>query len=195
YQETPESAIPWVMLEFDPYLDRALTQLNFKAGNILEIGMGSGIQAIELAERGFQVTATELSHTAVSLAQNRAKEKGLEIDFRQDDILNSKLDGEFDCVLDRGCFHCFHSEQIPEYVRTVNRLLKPRGYLFLQCRSSLESTDVLKGYTAPYRYAPKEIEEIFSGQFNALSIEYAQYSDYIPGKPTMLFCILEKAGT
>ncbi|MDY6937889.1 MAG: class I SAM-dependent methyltransferase [Cyanobacteriota bacterium] len=193
YRETPEDRIPWMMFEFDPYVDRALTQLNLNARNVLEVGTGSGLQALELAKRGFQVTATDISHAAVSLARNKAKEKGVEIDFKQDDILNSKLNGEFDLILDRGCFHCFHTQQIPEYIRTVRRLLTSPGYLLLQCRSDLESTNLLKSYTAPYRYAPKDIEEIFSDRFNIVSIERAQYTDYIPGKPTQLFCILEKS--
>lgn len=193
YRETPEDRIPWMMFELDPYVERSLTQLNLNAGKVLEVGTGSGIQAIELAKRGFQVTATDISHVAVSLARNNAKEKGVKIDFKQDDLLNSQLNGEFDLILDRGCFHCFHTEQIREYVCTVYRLLKSPGYLLLQCRSDLESTNVLKNYNAPYRYAPKDIEKIFSRQFNIVSIENARYTDYIPGKPTMLFCILEKS--
>ena len=190
YEKTPEGSAPWFMLEFDRYLEQALGQLKINTGKVLEVGSGSGIQAIELAKRGFDVTATDLSYRAVSLAQKRSKEQGLIVDFKQDDILDSCLEEKFDIILDRGCFHCFHPEQVPVYVHAVSGLLNPKGYLLIQCRSNLESTNLLRPYTAPYRYAPKDIEEVFGCQFSIISIENAQYSDYIPGKPSQLFCIL-----
>jgi 2-polyprenyl-3-methyl-5-hydroxy-6-metoxy-1,4-benzoquinol methylase len=74
-------------------------------GTALDLGTGPGTQAMALAERGFQVTATDLSVTAIQKAQKQAQEKGLNVSFVQDDILNSTLDQKFDFVLDRGCFH------------------------------------------------------------------------------------------
>ncbi len=97
--------MPWFNPDIDPDVDRALTKLSLQAGTVLDLGTGPGTQAMALTERGFTVTATDISATAVEKAQGIAKQRGLDISWRQDDILNSNLDRTFDFVLDRGCFH------------------------------------------------------------------------------------------
>jgi hypothetical protein len=50
-----------------------------------------------------------ISEAAITQADSKAKEEGLDISFIQDDIFKSRLDQEFDFGFDRGCFHVFHS--------------------------------------------------------------------------------------
>jgi 2-polyprenyl-3-methyl-5-hydroxy-6-metoxy-1,4-benzoquinol methylase len=140
-----------------------------------------------LAERGFKVTATDISEAAVSRAQSIAKEKGLDISWKQDDIFNSKLDSQFDLVFDRGCFHVFPPERRHDYVRVVGRLIKPKGYLFLKCFSHLQP-----GEEGPYRFTPEEITEIFSSQFKVCSVEETVYQGTLDPFPRALFSVLEK---
>jgi 2-polyprenyl-3-methyl-5-hydroxy-6-metoxy-1,4-benzoquinol methylase len=139
-----------------------------------------------LAERGFKVTATDISEAAVSRAQSIAKEKGLDISWRQDDIFNSKLDLEFDLVFDRGCFHVFPPERRHDYVRVVGSLIKPKGYLFLKCFSHLQP-----GEEGPYRFTPQEIRKIFSSQFKVCSVEETVYQGTLDPFPRALFSVLE----
>lgn len=92
YQEKEVESMPWFNPNLDLDLEQALTKLNLHQGAALDLGTGPGTQAIALAERGFQVTATDISDTAVNRAKGIAREKNLNIDFRQDDIFNSQLD-------------------------------------------------------------------------------------------------------
>ena len=57
-QQTVES-MPWFNPELDDNLATALDELRLHAGSILDIGTGPGTQAMQLARRGFDVTATE----------------------------------------------------------------------------------------------------------------------------------------
>lgn len=139
-----------------------------------------------LAQRGFKVTATDISDTAVSQAQEKAQEKGLNIDFRQDDILNSNLDKTFDFVFDRGCFHVLLPAHRQDYVSTVAGLIKPGGYLLLKCFSQLETRE-----SGPYRFTPAQIQEIFSSRFNVISTEETVYHGTLDPLPRALFCVLE----
>lgn len=50
-------------------------------GALLEVGSGPGTQAIELAKRGFRVTATDISSTAVAKAEERASKEGVPVHF------------------------------------------------------------------------------------------------------------------
>ena len=188
YQEKPVESMPWFNPNLDSDLDQALTKLNIQSGTALDLGTGPGTQAIALAERGFNVTATDLSATAIEKAQAIAQQKGLDISWKQDDILNTQLDQTFDFVLDRGCFHVFPPERRQDYLRVVERLIKPNGYLFLKCFSHLETRE-----EGPYRFTPEEIKEIFSNQFNVISVEETVYQGTLEHFPRALFCILKKS--
>jgi 2-polyprenyl-3-methyl-5-hydroxy-6-metoxy-1,4-benzoquinol methylase len=188
YQDHDVESMPWFNPDLDLDLDQALTDLNLHTGTVLDLGTGPGTQAIALAERGFKVTATDISDTAIQKALIRAKEKGLDISFRQDDIFNTKLNQEFDFVLDRGCFHVFPPERRQDYVRILDSLIKPQGYLFLKCFSHLETRE-----GGPYRFAPEEIREIFSSRFNVSSVKETVYQGTLDPLPKALFCILEKS--
>ena len=188
YQDQNVESMPWFNPDLDPDLDQALTKLNLHTGTALDLGTGPGTQAMSLAARGFKVTGTDISSTAIEKAQAVAKEKGLDILWRQDDILNSSLDQKFDVVLDRGCFHVFPPEQRQDYVRVVDGLIKPNGYLFLKCFSHLETREA-----GPYRFTPEEIKEIFNSRFNVLSVEQTVYHGTLDPFPRALFCIVEKS--
>ena len=106
-----------------------------------------------------------------------------------DDILNSRLGQKFDFVFDRGCFHIFSPEQRQNYVEVLARLIKPGGYLFLKCFSYKETMDE----NGPYRYTPKEIEEIFHNQFQLKAICDGVFHGNLKPPPQALFCSLQKS--
>ena len=66
---------------------------------VLDAGCGTGTASIELARRGAEVVAIDLSPTLVQHAQERAEEQGIDdIDFRAGDMLDPSL-GHFDYVV------------------------------------------------------------------------------------------------
>jgi 2-polyprenyl-3-methyl-5-hydroxy-6-metoxy-1,4-benzoquinol methylase len=187
YQEQSVESMPWFHASLDPDVEAALIKLDCQTGSVLDLGTGPGTQAIALAQRGFQVTATDLSATAVHQAAAKAQEQRMEISFKQDDILNSHLDQTFDVILDRGCFHVLSPEHRPTYVTTVANLLKPNGHLFLKCFSNLEMRE-----SGPYRFTATEIQAIFASRFTLWSAEATVYHGTLNPLPKAIFCILKK---
>jgi len=57
-----------------------------KAGKALDLACGTGRHALFLAEKGWRVTAVDNSAVGIEIAKQRAKEKGLTIDFRLADL-------------------------------------------------------------------------------------------------------------
>lgn len=188
YQAQEVESMPWFHPDLDADLEKALKKLGLTQGTALDLGTGPGTQALALAERGFQVTATDLSVTAIQKGQRKAQEKGLNISFVQDDILNSTLDQKFDFVLDRGCFHVLPPERRQEYVHVVSHLLKDGGYLFLKCFSQRETRE-----EGPYRFNPEQIQTIFTPLFKIHAVEESVYFGTLDPLPKALFCILEKS--
>ena len=153
YQQQAIESMPWFYLELDDDLRHALAALGLRSGNALDLGTGPGTQALQLARRGFNVTATDISETAIRLAREQAEAQGCAIRWVQDDILATQLAAPFDLIFDRGCFHVLPPEQRQAYVRTVADLLQAGGYLFLKCFSHLQP-----GTQGPHRFTPDQIQ-------------------------------------
>jgi cyclopropane fatty-acyl-phospholipid synthase-like methyltransferase len=189
YQHQEIESMPWFNPELDGDLENALDELGLRSGSALDLGTGPGTQAIHLACRGFAVTATDISEAAIRLANEKARKQGLEIIWVQDDILDTRLDQQFDLIFDRGLFHVLAPERRGDYVRIVSGLLKTGGYLFLKCFSRLQP-----GEQGPYRFTPEQIREIFGGHLNVLSIKETVYQGTLDPLPRALFCVMRLNG-
>src|SRR5262247_2082867 len=189
YQEREVESMPWFNPELDEDLENALDELGLRGGSALDLGTGPGTQAIHLARRGFAVTATDISEAAIRLASEKAQKEGLEIKWEQDDILDTRLDGQFDLIFDRGLFHVLAPERRGDYVRIVSGMLKTGGYLFLKRFSRLQP-----GEQGPYRFTPKQICEIFGSRLCVLSIKETVYQGTLDPLPRALFCTMRQEG-
>ena len=187
YQEREIESLPWFNPERDEDLENALDELELWGGSALDLGTGPGTQAIHLARRGFNVTATDISSAAIRLAREKAQKQGFEIRWEQDDILDTRLDRQFDLIFDRGCFHVLEPERRADYVSIVSDLLKTGGYLFLKCFSRLQP-----GEEGPYRFTPEHIRKIFVSQLSVLSIKETVYQGTLDPLPRALFCTMRK---
>ena len=187
YQQQAVETMPWFYPELDDDLKQTLDVLGLHGGSALDLGTGPGTQAMQLARRGFDVTATDISEAAIRLAHETAAAQGLAISWQQDDILSSRLSGPFDLIFDRGCFHVLPPERRQEYTSTVAGLLKPGGYLFLKCFSHLEP-----GTQGPNRFSPEQLREIFSSHMQVHSIAETVYQGTLDPLPRALFGVFKR---
>jgi 2-polyprenyl-3-methyl-5-hydroxy-6-metoxy-1,4-benzoquinol methylase len=189
YQQQAVETMPWFYPELDDDLRQALDQLGLRAASALDLGTGPGTQAMQLAQRGFDVTATDISEAAIRLAREKAEAQGLTIAWQQDDVLATRLSGPFDLIFDRGCFHVLPPERRPDYVNTIASLLKPDGSFFLKCFSYLQP-----GMQGPHRFTPEQIRAIFGGRFQVRSITETVYQGTLDPLPRALFCLMQRVG-
>ena len=190
YQETPVAQLPWFHTGLDADFERALEQLEITEASILDIGCGPGTQAVALAQQGFDVTAGDVSWSAVESARRLAEAEKVTIDFHVDDVLESNLAGPFDLILDRGVFHCFADAADQQaYLATVKRLFKPEGLLLLKCFHEDETRE--EG--PPGRYGEEDIQRLFADGFELLGAHTCRFASSAgDGPPKALFCILKK---
>lgn len=187
YQDAENETMPWYNPNLDSDLKMTLEELSVSSGTFLDLGTGPGTQAIELAKLGFEVFGCDISETAIKRADHLAKGIGVRVNFFQDDILNSKINTQYDFVFDRGCFHVFHEGQRPFYVEQISKIIKSGGNFFLKTFSREE-----KWEQGPYRFTPEEINEYFAKDFEVLSIRESVYEGTMDFQPKALFCILRK---
>ena len=106
--------------------------------SLLEIGCGIGVDSIQLAKRGYAVTAVDLTENALTVARQFAASRGVSIDFRPGNAERLDFPGQsFDAVYSFGVLH--HTPDIERSVAEVYRVLRPGGtaYVMLYHRDSL----------------------------------------------------------
>jgi SAM-dependent methyltransferase len=95
-------------------------------GRALDLGCGTGTNAVTLAQHGWDVTAVDFSARALSAASRRARQAGVSVRFLRRDVTRlDDLAGPFELALDLGCFHALDSASRPGYAATLARLLPP----------------------------------------------------------------------
>lgn len=83
-------------------------------GRALDLGTGSGIWGIQLAQRGWEVTGIDIVPKALERAKDRVRDAGVEMDLVLGDVTNLRATdvGEgFRLVLDTGTFHGLTPDQ------------------------------------------------------------------------------------
>ncbi|WP_265111208.1 class I SAM-dependent methyltransferase [Halosolutus halophilus] len=83
-------------------------------GRALDVGTGSGIWAVELAKRGWQVTGIDIVDGALRRARDRVQTAGVDVRLVHGDVAELHAVGVepgFRLVLDTGTFHGLDSAQ------------------------------------------------------------------------------------
>jgi len=102
------------------------------AGRALDLGCGTGTNAITLAQHGWKVTGIDFTGKAIRQARRTAQQIGLEIEFKQGDVsMLAGVKGPFDLVLDIGCFHSLPARSRERYASKLPQLLAEGGTFLL----------------------------------------------------------------
>lgn len=102
--------------------------------NILDLGSGTGKNANHLANLGNEVVGMEISKTALDIAQSRADDMDVKVQYLQQSI-GSKYsfdDNYFDLILDVTSSNSLNEEERKIYLKETHRTLKQSGFLFVR---------------------------------------------------------------
>lgn len=179
YEKAGKNIWPWFYESLDPDISEALKRFDLNSGTALDIGTCSGHQAIGFAKLGFDVTATEVSETALVDARKNIKAltPDQSVTLIIDDIADSKLpDQNFDVIFDRGCFHSICLFAAEEYAAQLKRIVKDDGIIFIKTMNIDElrfvQYDTIGGkeLPMPYRFEKAELEKFFTRHFSECSV-------------------------
>jgi len=126
---------PWDAQKPDSHLMELVDEKIVQPCRTLELGCGTGTNAVWLAKQGFDVTATDLSETALKLARN--KESSSLCTFIYEDFLKEPTPGtNFKFIFDLGCFHGLGSKEDRElFARKAAECLVDKGLWLSVCGS------------------------------------------------------------
>ena len=99
---------PWELDRPDSNLIDTIERENIAPCNALEIGCGTGSNAIWMAQNGFDVTGMDFSALAIEKAREKSRQQGADIRFLVTDfLLQDTGEPGVGFIFDRGCFHSF----------------------------------------------------------------------------------------
>jgi SAM-dependent methyltransferase len=106
------------------------------AGAVLDVGCGTGENALHVASLGMAVLGVDVAETALAIARAKAGDRGIEVEFAAADAIHlERLGRTFETVLDCGLFHTFDGDERPGYVSSLASVTEHDGTLYVLCFS------------------------------------------------------------
>ena len=185
-----EGDIPWYTGRADYNLINCIDEHPISKRKTLELGCGTGDNAIWLSQKGFEVSAFDLSEIAIDKAKLKAGEIGVNVNFFVADFLKDNIKGApFEFVFDRGVFHSFDEEnEQDQFARNVAGNLKDDG-LWLSLIGSADETR--EGQGPPRRSAYKVVKAVES-YFKIISLKAGKFDSLDEIPPKIWICLLQK---
>lgn len=138
----------------------------------VDLGCGTGANAVYLAERGFDSTGVDFSRVALAKAQARADRAGVHCRFVSGDLTAPEipgLEGPFDLVLDFGTLDDFGPTGRKAMAATIRRLTAAGSYVVFWCFYAEPATLPRFSLTGPSRAVrvvrPGEEHNLFGSDF------------------------------
>jgi ubiquinone/menaquinone biosynthesis C-methylase UbiE len=175
FDEMYSGVPPWDIGRAQPEVVRIVEAGGF-SGNVIDVGCGTGENALELSSRGLDVLGVDAAPRAIEMATTKASERGLSAEFLVADALSlGTLGRRFQTALDCGLFHVFEDRERPIYVASLASVLEPGGVLHLLCFS-----DRQPGSFGPRRVSQQELKDAFAEGWNIVEIVATTFVTNLP---------------
>ena len=156
---------PWDIGRPQPAIAR-LAEAGTIEGAVLDVGCGTGENALYLASRGLDVVGVDAAPTAIERARAKAVERDVPVEFLVADALAlGALGRTFDVAIDCGLFHTFSDPDRVRFERSLHARLRAGGRYFLLCFNEHQP-----GQAGPRRVTGREIRETFASGWMVDSI-------------------------
>lgn len=185
-----EGYFPWDIRRPDFNLIKTIKEKGINSCKVLEIGCGTGDNAIWLAQQNFQITGIDVSEIAITEARIRASKVGAKCNFITGNFFLDEIkEAPFEFVFDRGCFHSFDSdEERKAYAQKVSSLLGKEG-LWL---SLIGCADKPHNESGPPLRTAKDIVMAVEPYFMILSLTASYFFSNKPEPPMAWICLMQK---
>ena len=94
---------------------------------ILDLGCGEGRNALLLAERGFDVTAVDVSESGIRKLNALARQREVAIHSEVADMRDYQLPHSFDLIISHGCLHLVERKSWQQLIPVLKAHTNPGG--------------------------------------------------------------------
>ena len=183
YKKMSPEQIPWNNEEPPDALVQLLEKGSVRPCKTIEFGCGLGNYALYLSSKGFNVTGVDISPTAIGIARDIARKKGLQCNFIVADVLGTlkEVEGTFDFIYDWELLHHIFPEQRRKYVENIYSKLNPGGSYLSLCFSEKDPQFGATGKfretrlgTVLYFSSENELRDLFDPYFRIEELKTVQ---------------------
>jgi SAM-dependent methyltransferase len=133
---------PWDTGRPAKELLRILDERLVRPGSVLDVGCGTGANAVCLARRRFEVTAVDTSALAIERARLRCERENALVRFVRGNIFElAKTGGRFDFVLDAGFYHFIRQADLERYLDLLWWVTKPGSHCLVLAGAAGETAE------------------------------------------------------
>jgi methyl halide transferase len=185
-----EGSTPWDIGKADFTLVQAVTTMPIAPCKALDIGCGTGDNAIWLSQHTFTVVGVDTSEIAIEKAREKAAQANVTCSFAVRNILKDHVDGApFGFVFDRGCFHTLTSgKERRTFAEQVNGHLG-EGSLWL---SLVGNADEQRLGPGPPQRSARDVVNAVEPYFEILSLVSGNFGSNRPDPPRAWVCLMRK---
>ena len=162
-------------------LVQAVAEGTLKPCRVVELGCGTGTNAIFLASKGFDVTAIDVAPTALRLAEEKARKAEVRVRWLLADVLSPPKLEPFDLVYDRGCYHGVRQQNAARYVEALARLTRPGSRVLILAGNANEPR-----HYGPPRVTEEQLRADFSKLFEFQWLRETRFDSADPQRPGAL---------
>lgn len=184
YYKRPLDTIPWQRTQAD-WLKHSVDDGVIKGNAALDLGCGTGMKSIYLAQHGFnKVVAVDISKLAIKHAKKNAKDASVadKCSFLAGDIRDLSILGQqkFDFILDWAVLHCLPISDWPKYLEQVLTHSKAGTLFMLRVFSNIgvdkdHFIDEIEGQKSRvHLFGRGEIEGLFGDDFKTIKSNTSQ---------------------
>ena len=97
---------------------------------VLDIGCGEGKDAVYMAQKGYSVTAFDLTDNGIRKTLKLAKDRNVRIHAYTDDINTFETNERFDIIYSTGTVQYLFEENKKAFFEKIRRITKPDGVVY-----------------------------------------------------------------
>jgi methyl halide transferase len=182
---------PWETGHRSTELERVIIEEKIGPCTAIDLGCGTGANAVWLAELGFDVTAIDISPTAIDRGRMKKASRGVRVRFLTGDVLDPPDDigGPYGFFFDRGCYHIVRSVDLARFLKTLEHITAPGSLGLLLTGNSNEPR------TGPPVVSEEEIRTELGSLFEITRLREFRFDDVpgFPNRPLGWSCLLRRS--
>jgi SAM-dependent methyltransferase len=189
-----EGLPPWETGGPSSELARVIAEEGIRPCRVLDLGCGSGVNAVWLAQQGFEVTAVDFSPLAIEKARERVRRVGVKVELIQADVLALPAElGPVPFFFDRGCYHAVRRQDAAGYVGALERVTAPGALGLLLTGNAKSKHDPGQG---PPVVSEEELHAELEPAFQIVRLREFTFDRADDGGPSFLAwsCLVRRPG-